>query len=152
MKKIILLLVLGFLFSLGVQAAMRETEDTKNEAVSQSQGETTAQRAVSRLRRTNDRSVLLVHEDHEDDENAENGVVQWSQRCFLLKEGNKFIKQEGDYKSRHSPCSTFKIAISLMGYNEGLLIDEFHPEIPFSEAYPAYIEGWKKPHSRSLWI
>ena len=37
--------------------------------------ETAAQRAVSRLTRTNDRSVLLVHEDHEDDENAENGVV-----------------------------------------------------------------------------
>ncbi len=37
--------------------------------------ETAAQRAVSRLRRTNDRSVLVVHEDHEDDENAENGVV-----------------------------------------------------------------------------
>ena len=93
-----------------------------------------------------------LHEDHEDDENAENGVVQWSQRCFLLKEGNKFIKQEGDCKSRHSPCSTFKIPISLMGYNEGLLLDEFHPEIPFSEAYPAYIEGWKKPHNPSLWI
>jgi hypothetical protein len=40
--------------------------------------ETAAQRAVSRLRRTNDRSVLKVHEDHEDDENAENGVVQRS--------------------------------------------------------------------------
>ena len=40
--------------------------------------ETTSQRAVSRLRRTNDRSVLGVHEDHEDDENAENGVVEWS--------------------------------------------------------------------------
>jgi hypothetical protein len=63
-------------------------------------GETTAQRAVSRLRRTNDRSVRVIssdaehatlmsyaskrkykldlsslHEDHEDDENAENGVV-----------------------------------------------------------------------------
>jgi hypothetical protein len=36
--------------------------------------ETTAQRTVSRLRRTNDRSVPSVHEDHEDDENAENGV------------------------------------------------------------------------------
>jgi cytosine/adenosine deaminase-related metal-dependent hydrolase len=37
--------------------------------------ETAAQRAVSRLRRTNDRSVSSIHEDHEDDENAENGVV-----------------------------------------------------------------------------
>ncbi|MFM7458180.1 MAG: hypothetical protein ACKO3R_05920 [bacterium] len=30
-----------------------------------------AKRTSSRLRRTNDRSVLVVHEDHEDDENAE---------------------------------------------------------------------------------
>jgi len=101
MKKFILLLVLGLLFSLKVRAAIRDTDNT------------------------------------------ENGVVQWSQRCFLLKEGNKFIKQEGDCKSRHSPCSTFKIAISLMEYNEGLLLDELHPEIPFSEAYPTYIEAWK---------
>jgi Kef-type K+ transport system membrane component KefB len=45
--------------------------------------ETAAQRAVSRLRRTNDRSVLRVHEDHEDDENAENGVVQWSLEEYI---------------------------------------------------------------------
>jgi hypothetical protein len=38
--------------------------------------ETVAQRTVSRLRRTNDRSVLSVHEDHEDDENAGNEVVR----------------------------------------------------------------------------
>jgi enolase-phosphatase E1 len=37
---------------------------------------TVAERANSRLRRTNDRSVLRVHEDHEDDENAEIGVPQ----------------------------------------------------------------------------
>jgi sulfate adenylyltransferase subunit 1 len=33
--------------------------------------QTAVERASSRLRRTNDRSVLEVHEDHEDDENAE---------------------------------------------------------------------------------
>ena len=54
-----------------VTDALAEIENMETE-------ETTAQRAVSRLRRTNDRSVLQVHEDHEDDENAENGVVQWS--------------------------------------------------------------------------
>ncbi|MFM7458620.1 MAG: hypothetical protein ACKO3R_08190 [bacterium] len=68
--------------------------------------ETVARRTVSRLRRTNDRSVRVIsgdaedashvngsypskqkykldlsslHEDHEDDENAENEVVQRSQ-------------------------------------------------------------------------
>jgi dihydroorotate dehydrogenase electron transfer subunit len=54
-----------------VTDALAEIENTETE-------ETPAQRAVSRLRRTNDRSVLQVHEDHEDDENAENGVVQGS--------------------------------------------------------------------------
>ena len=37
---------------------------------------TVVERASSRLRRTNDRSVPSVHEDHEDDENAEIGVPQ----------------------------------------------------------------------------
>jgi SNF2 family DNA or RNA helicase/uncharacterized Zn finger protein len=37
---------------------------------------TVAEQTSSRLRRTNDRSVLGVHEDHEDDENAEIGVRQ----------------------------------------------------------------------------
>ena len=99
MKKIILLLVLGFLFSLKVQAAKRETENTKNGAVSQSHRETTAQRAVSRLRRTNDRSVLWVHEDHEDNENAENGVVQWS---LLIK------KLSDSHKSLYKLCLNYK--------------------------------------------
>jgi tRNA nucleotidyltransferase/poly(A) polymerase len=48
--------------------------------------ETAAQRAVSRQRRTNDRSVLQVHEDHEDDENAENGVVPRSLEKQMLTE------------------------------------------------------------------
>ncbi|NBV99071.1 MAG: DUF2309 domain-containing protein [Proteobacteria bacterium] len=41
---------------------------------------TAHKRASSRLRRTNDRSVLNVHEDHEDDENAEIGVCEQSLR------------------------------------------------------------------------
>ena len=81
--------------------------DDENAENGDCEQETAAQRAVSRLRRTNDRSVLGVisgdaedasrvsgsypskrkykldssslHEDHEDNENAENGVVQRSQ-------------------------------------------------------------------------
>ena len=45
---------------------------------------TVAERASSRLRRTNDRSVLRVHEDHEDDENAEIGVRQQCLERFGL--------------------------------------------------------------------
>lgn len=72
--------------------------------------------------------------------------------CFLAKENNEVIKQEGDCKSRHAPCSTFKIPLSLMGYNEGLLTDETHPELPFEKGYVDYIENWKQPHTPSLWM
>ncbi|NBV98209.1 MAG: tRNA pseudouridine synthase A [Proteobacteria bacterium] len=48
--------------------------------VKQSQSGTARNRTSSRLRRTNDRSVLRVHEDHEDDENAEIEDCGQSQR------------------------------------------------------------------------
>jgi UDP-N-acetylglucosamine 2-epimerase (non-hydrolysing) len=41
-----------------------------------------AKRTSSRLRRTNDRSVLRVHEDHEDDENAGIGVSLHAHNIF----------------------------------------------------------------------
>ena len=52
-------------------------EDDKNAEIGdceQSLEGRVTERTSSRLRRTNDRSVLNVHEDHEDDENAEIGV------------------------------------------------------------------------------
>ena len=45
---------------------------------------TTHKRASSRLRRTNDRNVLRVHEDHEDDENAEIEVYEQSPNDFRI--------------------------------------------------------------------
>lgn len=63
-------------------------------------------------------------------------------QCFLVQENNRVIKKEGDCESRHSPCSTFKIPISLMAYNEELLIDETHPEIPFKEGYTDFLDKW----------
>lgn len=56
-----------------------------------------------------------------------------STKCFLAKEQNTAVIQEGVCTTQASPCSTFKIAISLMGYNEGILIDETHPEWPFRQ-------------------
>jgi L-threonylcarbamoyladenylate synthase len=50
----------------------------ENAEIGVSQEGTAHKRASSRLRRTNDRSVLRVHEDHEDDENAEIGVCEQS--------------------------------------------------------------------------
>jgi tRNA modification GTPase len=51
-----------------------DDENAENGVMQASQKSTAHERTSSRLRRTNDRSVLNVHEDHEDDENAEIGV------------------------------------------------------------------------------
>ena len=61
---------------LTAEAVMQGSQNAEIEDCEQSHNGTVAERASSRLRRTNDRSVLKVQEDHEDDENAEIGVRQ----------------------------------------------------------------------------
>ncbi|MDJ1304798.1 MAG: hypothetical protein MRQ09_00950 [Candidatus Midichloria sp.] len=39
-----------------------------------------------------------------------------------------------------------------MGYNEGVLIDETHPELPFKEGYVDWIKVWKQHHTPATWI
>ncbi|MFZ4084747.1 MAG: MFS transporter [Vampirovibrionia bacterium] len=59
--------------------------------------DTVAERTSSRLRRTNDRSVLQVHEDHEDDENAEIGVrKQYPDEVNLINEATAFVTHHED--------------------------------------------------------
>ncbi|MCP3966713.1 MAG: class D beta-lactamase [Lentisphaerae bacterium] len=78
--------------------------------------------------------------------------VKAANNCFIAEENGKVIKQAGDVNFRQAPCSTFKIAISLMGYNEGLLIDENHPEFPFKKGYVDWLDRWKQPHTPRLWM
>src|SRR4051812_28805672 len=47
----------------------------------------------------------------------------------------KVLIEQGECKRRVTPASTFKIAISLMGYDSGFLIDEHKPALPYREAY-----------------
>ena len=49
-------------------------------------------------------------------------------KCFIAKEGKKILRQEGNCNKRYSPCSTFKIPLSLIGYNERILINQNNPK------------------------
>lgn len=74
-------------------------------------------------------------------------------QCFIvMDENNRVLEKDGDCATRHTPGSTFKIAISLMGYNEGILIDTTHPVYPFKKGYPDYLPSWKEPQNPSTWI
>lgn len=74
-------------------------------------------------------------------------------KCFLVKENNTMRCHDGEATKRYSPCSTFKIAISLMGYEEGILVDEKHPQVAYEEKYgPCFLEVWKQPQDPISWI
>lgn len=53
--------------------------------------------------------------------------------CFLVVKNDEIIHQEGECSLRKSPCSTFKIAISLMGYDDNILINESLPILDSSD-------------------
>ncbi|HHM2288181.1 TPA: class D beta-lactamase [Legionella pneumophila] len=81
-------------------------------------------------------------------------VSAWAQRtCFLATEKQTVLKREGnDCNQRYSPASTFKIALSLMGFDSGILKDELHPEWPYKKEYELYLNVWKYPHNPRTWI
>jgi beta-lactamase class D len=62
------------------------------------------------------------------------------------------LLQRGDCETRVTPASTFKIAISLMGYDAGILKDEHHPEMPFRAGYVDWRESWKQPADPARWM
>ncbi|NBV98405.1 MAG: glutamine-hydrolyzing GMP synthase [Proteobacteria bacterium] len=114
----------------------RETENDNENAevgVPQYYEGTVAERASSRLRRTNDRSVLRVHEDHEDDENAEVGVPQpcdevaisvWMSHCDYVSEQCHF---KISARTANTAIAAFEdTARKLYGV-------QFHPEVTHSE-------------------
>ena len=52
--------------------------------------------------------------------------VAFADSCFIAKERTRVLKSEGDCEKRYPPMSTFKIALSLMGFDSGILVDEMH--------------------------
>lgn len=72
--------------------------------------------------------------------------------CFIAKEKDRLLIEQGDCESQYSPCSTFKIAISLMGFDAGILKSTLEPLWEYQESYDDSFEAWKQPHNPSLWM
>jgi beta-lactamase class D len=82
-------------------------------------------------------------------------VLQAAPLCTLLAEAatNKVVKRAGEHCSeRFTPASTFKIPLSLMGYDSGFLTDEHLPAIPYREGSPALDPSWKTTVDPTSWI
>ena len=74
--------------------------------------------------------------------------------CMVLANAatSKVLKQDGQCEQRLTPASTFKIPLSLMGYDAGYLTDEHHPALPYRESYAASDPSWKTTVDPSGWI
>lgn len=72
--------------------------------------------------------------------------------CFLLKENGKVLKKEGECQTAFAPHSSFKIALSLMGFDSGILKSETTPSFPFLPEYSAGINVCKGDHNPKTWM
>lgn len=74
---------------------------------------------------------------------------------FLLYDlqTTQFIQEQGPHCDEQvACCSTFKIPLSLMGFDAGILETEKSPLWPFQEGYNDWLPIWKQPHSPQLWM
>ena len=74
--------------------------------------------------------------------------------CTLVADAasGKLLVQRGDCSRRVTPASTFKIAISLMGYDAGFLKDPHTPLLPYRVGYVDWRESWLHPTDPAKWM
>ncbi|WP_052003405.1 class D beta-lactamase [Microvirga sp. BSC39] len=74
--------------------------------------------------------------------------------CTLVTEldTGRVLKREGDCERRNSPASTFKVPLSVMGYDAGILKDEDEPAWPYKPEYKAWNEAWRKTITPRPWL
>lgn len=75
-------------------------------------------------------------------------------RCTILIDAatGKALVREGQCDQRVTPASTFKIAISLMGYDSGILQDEHTPALPFKDGYIDWLPEWRATTDPAAWM
>jgi len=72
---------------------------------------------------------------------------------FLLIDGftDEVVLELGPHiNERISPCSTFKMTLSLMGYDTGILKDENTPIWNFQDGYDNWLEVWRTRKASSF--
>jgi beta-lactamase class D len=80
------------------------------------------------------------------------GTPVHAEDCFLVQEKEKILRSEGQCQKAYAPHSTFKIALSLMGFDSGVLSNESTPSFPFKDEYSSGINVCKGAHNAKTWM
>ncbi len=65
--------------------------------------------------------------------------------CFIAKENGQITKHIGDCEARHTPASTFKIPLAVMGFDSGILKSPSEPSVPLTDDLKARIVNLYHP-------
>lgn len=65
--------------------------------------------------------------------------------AFIAKRNGKIVAETGNCDIQNSPCSTFKIALALMGFDSGILKDKDSPKWSFQKKYESNFQSWYTP-------
>lgn len=79
----------------------------------------------------------------------------FAEENFLVYDLNtqQWLCEQGPHcDQRIPPNSSFKIPLSLMGFDCGVLTDETAPEWPYQEGYTDFLPIWKMPMTPGLWM
>lgn len=71
---------------------------------------------------------------------------------FLARENGVTLQQVGDCTSRHAPWCSFNIALSLMAYQENVLLDAQRPVLPYELGYQASRAVCQQAQTPTSWI
>jgi beta-lactamase class D len=58
-------------------------------------------------------------------------ATTFADNCFIAKENSNLLEKSGNCILRHSPAETFQIPLSLIAYDQGLMIAVISPELAF---------------------
>ena len=74
--------------------------------------------------------------------------------CTLIADAatQHIVQQEGECNTRITPAPTFKIAISLMGFDSGFLKSEHDPVLKYRKGDPLWNDAWSADTDPQKWI
>lgn len=74
--------------------------------------------------------------------------------CTVIAEAatQEVLVKDGDCETRVTPASTFKMPLSLMGFDSGVLKDERTPRLDFQEGTPDWRPEWRQPTDPTGWM
>lgn len=74
--------------------------------------------------------------------------------CTLVADAQsrQVLLSEGDCESRATPASTFKLPLTVMGFDAGIIISAQEPKLPFKEGYADWIADWRQDTDPAMWM